>query len=98
MEKSHEIDQIIKTLKLEKHIENGYFRETYRSHLKHEDHDLWTVIYYLMTSRSRVTPWHKNKSDLMTFHHKGARLYFILIHEDGRLEERVISCNILEGE
>lgn len=81
----------IAKLKLKKHPEGGYFRETYRSekalHISGHDgaRSLASAIYYLL-ARGQRSDFHRLKSDEMWHHYSGGTLLLLLIKE-GRLSK-----------
>lgn len=84
---------IIKALSLVKHIEGGYFSETYRSqgvvdtNRVNTHRSMLTSIYYMLTNDSPIGHFHKNKSDVVHYFHGGSALTYILISPDGQLEK-----------
>ena len=79
----------IAKLKLKKHPEGGYFRETYRSgqalHMSGYDgaRSLYSAIYYLL-ARDQKSAFHRLKSDEIWHHYAGGTLLLLVIKE-GRL-------------
>ncbi|MCI5178242.1 MAG: cupin domain-containing protein [Candidatus Electrothrix sp. AW3_4] len=68
-------DEIITLLNLEPHpSEGGYFRRTYESALscttENGSRMLLTSIYYMLTKESPVGFLHRNKSDILHYHHR----------------------------
>lgn len=92
----------INKLKLEKHIEGGYFRETYRSEeiFKKEtlparytvDHSVGTCIYFLLKSDD-FSKFHRLANDEIWFFHMGAPLVIVTISPDGELQEQLLGAN-----
>ncbi len=92
--------EIIDALKLEPlEIEGGFFKEIYRSMVTTEKQGrvCGTSIYYLMTSRD-ISPWHKVAGDEIWYYHGGSPAVQLLIHPDGRMEERLIGLDIKAGQ
>ncbi len=92
--------EIIDALKLEPlNIEDGFFREIYRSKLMTENKDrtCGTSIYYLMTAHD-ISPWHKVASDEIWYYHGGSPAIQLLIHPDGSMEKRIIGLDIQAGQ
>lgn len=57
-----------------------------------------TVIHYMVTKDSPLTEWHMNKSDIVHFHHKGGKLRYFVLHQDGKMDTFILSNNVKEGE
>ena len=90
---------MVDMLQLEPHVEGGYFRQTYKGTVSHNNRSTMTIIYYLQTEDAPLTQWVRNKSDLICLHHQGGRQRIFMIRaEDRQLEEAVISKHVLEGE
>ena len=92
----------INHLKLEKHPEGGYFKETYRSGdlvvNKHGNkRAASTGIYFLITSEN-FSAFHKIVSDELWHHYEGSALSVYIIHPDGKLEVLKIGKNAAAGE
>jgi len=87
--KKHEIIQL---LGLKQHVEGGYFRRTYQS-----PSNKMSSIYYMLTDDSPIGFLHKNKSDIIHYHHAGSALRYILLFPDGRLEDKILGANLAEG-
>ena len=74
---------IIDKLKLIRHPEGGFYRETYRcDHVivndRNEDRNLSTVIYYFLEDEDK-SRFHRIQSDELWFFHLGEPLEIILI-------------------
>ncbi len=96
-------DEIVNLLGLEPHpTEGGYFRRTYESNLRVDSNSgsrfLLTSIYYMLTKESPGGFLHRNKSDILHYHHLGAPIKYILVSPDGVLSERILGSNIKNGE
>jgi uncharacterized protein len=95
--------EIIKLLRLEPHpTEGGFFRRTYESRL-HLDCDygrrlLLTSIYYMLTKESPVGFLHRNKSDILHYHHLGAPVKYTVVSPDGVLAEKIVGPDIQNGQ
>nr|VFK51436.1 MAG: hypothetical protein BECKTUN1418D_GA0071000_10084 [Candidatus Kentron sp. TUN]VFK57247.1 MAG: hypothetical protein BECKTUN1418F_GA0071002_11104 [Candidatus Kentron sp. TUN]VFK65362.1 MAG: hypothetical protein BECKTUN1418E_GA0071001_11064 [Candidatus Kentron sp. TUN] len=96
-------DDIIQRLKLEKHVEGGYFSETYRSGLQiqtdrvGEGRSLLTAIYYMLTDDNPIGYFHTNLSDAIHFFHAGEPALYLIVHPDGRLEKRLLGADPEKG-
>ncbi|WP_371741355.1 cupin domain-containing protein [Gemella sp. zg-570] len=81
----------VEKLKLEKHSEGGYFKETYISEEKIKladgrDRNLMSNILFLLTA-SNPSHFHRLKSDELCFYHGGKSLTIHMIFPNGRYEE-----------
>jgi predicted cupin superfamily sugar epimerase len=77
--------QWIKKLKLERHPEGGYFRETYRSEVMIGERSAATTIYYMLTT-GEFSAFHRLKSDEVWHHYAGGSLTLHMI-DDGKLTQ-----------
>jgi len=97
-------EEIIARLNLVKHIEGGYFSETYRSELQIPTErngcmrNVCTSIYYLLTRDSPINCLHKNQSDMIHYFHIGSAITYFIIHPEGRLERIKLGNNLADGE
>ena len=94
---------IIQLLRLQPHMEGGYFRRTYHSELAASITDtdtrpLMTSIYYLLTDDSPIGYFHRNRSDIIHYWHAGSALNYLLINLQGEFTTAVLGPNIAEGE
>lgn len=91
----------IENLKLEKHPEGGYYKESFvasDSIVRDNDKkDLWTSIYFLLHT-GEVSNFHRLKSDEMWYFHAGNALTIYMISPSGELIEKKLGLNISEGE
>lgn len=94
---------LIQRLKMEKHIEGGYFAETYGTHETIEtqrvgsQRRLMSTIYYLLTDDRPLGHFHMNHSNIMHFFHGGSPLTYWIIHPDGRLQKEILGPDITKG-
>ncbi|MGR0480282.1 MAG: cupin domain-containing protein [Candidatus Electronema sp. V4] len=96
-------NDIIRLLQLEPHpTEGGYFRRTYESDLRidcgYGSRPLLTSIYYLLTQESPIGLLHRNRSDILHYHQRGAAVKYLLISPDGSLSEQILGPDIAHGE
>ncbi len=96
-------DDIITLLGLEPHpTEGGYFRRTYESDLRCDTENgsrkTLTSIYYMLTKDSPGGFLHRNKSDILHYHHLGASIKYTIVSPDGVLSEKTLGSNIAHGE
>lgn len=100
-------DEIIKYLKLEKHPEGGYFRETYRSHESiieknlperfESPHSFSTAIYFLLT-KDDFSAFHIIKQDELWHFYGGAPIDVHVINKTGEYECLKIGNDMPSGE
>ena len=96
-------DEIITLLNLQPHpTEGGYFRRTYESALscntEHGRRMLLTSIYYMLTQDNPGGFLHRNKSDIIHYHHLGASIKYTIVSPEGVLSEKILGPNISNGE
>ena len=95
---------IVKTLRLEPHIEGGYFKRTYLSDQslipKHprKQSKAMSSIFYLLSENSPVGQFHLNKSDIVHYFHIGDPITYYLIYPDGALEMITLGSDLAEGQ
>lgn len=90
---------MITILGLIPHEEGGYFKPTYRSSIStSDDRPLLSSIYYMLTDDSPIGYLHKNKSDIVHFHHAGSSATYLIIDESGKLEEVTLGPDISNGQ
>lgn len=98
-----DVETLIRELRLERHIEGGYYRRTFQADhrplidLGEGERYTMTSIYYLLTEESPIGHWHVNKSDILHFFHLGEPVTYYLIHPDGRLETVVLGPDPTQG-
>jgi len=95
--------QIIEHLKLEQHVEGGYFRRTFaaeqRAPIETEHGPRLTLssIFYLLTDDARIGHWHLNQSDIIHYYHAGNPVDYYLINEAGELDCVTLGHDLLAG-
>lgn len=97
-----EAQAVIDALNLEKHVEGGYFLETFRSSKtasisKDTNRCFMTSIYYMLTKERPISFLVSNKSDLVMYYHLGAPLKVLFIMPDGVIEEHIVGPDVLSG-
>lgn len=96
------LQELIDSLKLIKHPEGGYYRETDRSPYTTLNKDgatrnYSTLIYYLLTPDSPRGRFHYNENRIIHTLHKG-RGQYVLIYPDGRVHSFKVGYNVADGE
>lgn len=96
-------EQIIDTLKLEKHIEGGYFyRSFYSEKFVTTEESLvrrqLSSIYYLLTKTSNFSCFARNRSDLVLYYHLGDPLTVLFRASDNAITEKILGPDILRGQ
>lgn len=88
----------IKNLEMEKHIEGGYFKESFVSVDEvRSDKKLWSSIYFLLKT-GEVSNFHRLKSDELWYYHDGEALTIYMISPEGELITSQLGKNIEKGE
>ncbi len=92
----------INRLRLEKHPEGGYFSEIHRTaekikgeHLPPRfggDRHFSTAIYFLLEGND-VSAFHRLQQDEIWHHYQGTEIKIYIIHQDGRLETRLLGIS-----
>lgn len=92
-------DQMISSLGLEPHPEEGgFYRETYRSAVRHGDsHDLCTAIYYLLTPET-MSEMHRLPSDEIFHFYMGHAVEMLQLMPDGSGRVVRIGTDLAAGE
>ena len=100
-------NDIIDALKLEPHIEGGFYRRVFKSvetillqalpSRYTEDHKFAGSIYYLLT-RTTCSKMHRLKSDETYHFYKGASVELLVLYPNGDSQIVVLGSDILNGE
>ena len=96
--------EIIKGLELEPMSDAacpGFFRPTYKSEVKAKTENVRpaaSLIYYLMTRKLAIDPWHILTSDEVLLYHAGAPMSQMLLYADGTWEEVTLGPKVHQGE
>lgn len=107
MPEAAHVQIILDTLKLERHIEGGYFRRTFVSQHTNakrsaknnaEQRSFATSIYYLLTEQSPIGHLHANKSDIIHYFHSGSPIRYTLVNSAGELSHITMGNDIANGE
>jgi len=101
------VENIIRALKLKKHPEGGFFRETYRSSDRIEKDNLdkkysgfrnySTSIYFLLTSE-HFSAFHRIKQDEIWHFYKGSAIHLHMISPQGQYYVQKIGSDLDQGE
>lgn len=93
----------IEKLKLEPHIEGGYFKRTFCSEKEINNNTFSnkktcaTAIYYLL-EKEQKSHFHKITSDEMWFFHCGSPLNIYTLSKEKGLEIRQLGCDFEKGQ
>ena len=91
-------ESIIRTLKLEPHIEGGYFKRTFESPTQTStNRPAMSSIYYLLTNDTPIGYLHQNKSDIIHFFHSGSPIKYSIVSPDGELITKVLGSDLEQG-
>ena len=103
----YKADFWIRHLKLNKHIEGGWYKEVYRSALVFNKEQLpsafesernaCTHIYFLL-EKNEFSAFHKIKSDELWHFYAGDPFIIYEIGENGKMEEHLLGSNIEKGQ
>ena len=95
-------NQLIQQLRLEAHIEGGYFRRTYQSKQSLStptgDRKLLSSIFYLLTDNRPMGHLHKNHADIIHYFHCGSAIRYTILHPNGQLETIILGHNLEQGQ
>ena len=96
-------ETVVENLRLDSHVEGGFFRRTYASDYRLQtptarDRCSMTSIFYLLATESPIGHFHINRSDIVHYFHLGDPISYYLIHPDGKLEIVVMGNNLLAGQ
>ena len=78
-------ETVVENLRLESHVEGGFFRRTYASDYRLQtptacDRSSMTSIFYLLATQSPIGHFHINRSDIVHYFHLGDPISYYLIH------------------
>lgn len=91
-------DDFIQQLELERHVEGGYYRSSFRSQSDFDaTRSLWSSIYFLLRT-GEVSHFHRLTSDEMWYFHAGQSLTIYMIDEQGELTTAQLGLDIAAGE
>ena len=96
-------ETVVENLRLDSHVEGGFFRRTYASDYRLQtptarDRCSMTSIFYLLATESPIGHFHINRSDIVHYFHLGDPISYYLIHPDGNLEIVVMGNNLRAGQ
>lgn len=88
----------IKNLEMDKHVEGGYFKESFVSIDEvRNSKKLWSSIYFLLET-GEVSNFHRLKSDELWYYHDGEALTIYMITPEGELITSQLGNNLEKGE
>lgn len=94
---------LIDQLRLEPHLEGGYYRRTYSA--AHSavidgvgERLLMSSIFYLLTDDSPIGYFHRNRSDILHYWQAGSSLTYYLIDAAGQLSQVRLGPDLAAGE
>jgi len=90
-------NEYIQTLKLEKHIEGGWFKEVYASETIYNHRPTMTSIYFLLDDKN-FSAYHQLTADEIWYFHDGQTLHISMIDPNGKLYDIKLGKNLNDGE
>ncbi|WP_159633441.1 cupin domain-containing protein [Erysipelothrix anatis] len=90
-------EYFIEHLKLQKHVEGGWYAKTYASDITINDKSIASSIYFLLDD-TNFSAYHKLTSDEIWYYHYGSSLHVSMIDLEGTLHDIKIGPNLDEGE
>ena len=87
----------IDTLKLQAHVEGGYYKEIYRNPLRTGNRSLSTSIYFLLEGE-QLSRFHQLTADEIWFFHYGAPLLVHCIDGEGNISLHTLGNDLAAGE
>ncbi|MBL6448792.1 cupin domain-containing protein [Fulvivirga sp. 29W222] len=99
----NKVDNYIKTLSLQPHVEGGYYKETYRSSVENTydgfkgKRSVSTGIYFLLRS-GEFSAFHRIKSDEMWHFYDGDPLSIYVISASGKLQVIKLGLDLSNGQ
>jgi len=95
---STESDKYIKALKMEQHVEGGYFACNYVSNTPFDaTRPSWSSIYFMLFE-GEVSNFHRLTADEMWYYHAGESLTIYMIAPNGELTTAQLGLNVDIGE
>ena len=83
------MESIINKLKLQSHIEGGFYRQTFETseytNTCQGKRSLMNTIYYMLTADSPIGYLHRGRNDITHFFHLGAPMNYILLSPHGQI-------------
>ncbi|PKL85040.1 MAG: hypothetical protein CVV22_09875 [Ignavibacteriae bacterium HGW-Ignavibacteriae-1] len=99
--------EYIKALNMQKHIEGGYYVETFRSQYSvpsenltdriSGNRNLMTSIYFLLEGND-ISKLHKVLGDEIWFFHDGSAAIIEIINPNGKLEKKILGTDVKLGQ
>jgi uncharacterized protein len=92
------VEQLIEQLRLERHLEGGWFRRTFTHHeIDHTGRSLGSAILYLLTAPDR-SHWHRIDAVELWHFHGGDPLVLQLSPDGARVRTRILGPDLLDGQ
>ena len=92
------VDDIIRSLGLEKHVEGGFYKPSFQSDIDYDEkHLLWSSIYFLLRT-GEVSHFHRLTADELWYFHGGDSLTIYMINPAGELTTAQLGMNLQAGD
>lgn len=95
---NEEAKMIIAALKLEKHIEGGYFYRTYQSTKLYKNNKSLASSIYFMITADNSSFFHAFVSDEILAYHAGSSAHVFILEKDGIVTTQKLGINFSMGE
>lgn len=91
-------EKYIKALNMQKHVEGGYYAQSYVSKTDYDKtRALWSSIYFMLCE-GEVSHFHRLTADEMWYYHAGESLTIYMIAPDGELTTAQLGLDVDAGE
>ena len=87
----------VEHLKLERHVEGGYYRQVLKSKDRHDNRALYTSIYFLL-EHGNPSHLHQLTADEVWYYHAGHSLTIHTISKSGEYEAIKLGTDVENGE
>ncbi|KAH7115264.1 RmlC-like cupin domain-containing protein [Dendryphion nanum] len=96
---SRSAQDVINKLNMKRHVEKGWYTETFRDPGKVDDRSHSTAIYYLLEGSLGKSHWHRVDAAEVWHYYAGAPLVLELSYDNSTpSEQRVLGPNIFEDQ